>query len=101
MNEVMGYVAIFAGAVGLGVWLVRPVTKTWDKEIAPPEKVVDLTARIAARRHPRLELEFHDHRHWGFKRKRFERGAFAGWALHVGFGVGCLCVDLYRRGRRP
>ncbi len=27
--------------------------------------------------------------------------ADGGQALHLGFGRGCLCIDYYRRGRRP
>jgi hypothetical protein len=52
-------------------------------------------------RHPRVELEFHAHRHWGPKRIAFLNGSGRGIAWHLGFGATCLCVDFYKQGRRP
>jgi hypothetical protein len=90
-------------AVGL-VSVVVLTRRTWDKELLPPTQGVLTFPPVSAgrpARHPRLELEFHAHRHWGWKRISFVNGLGAGWSLHLGFGAGCLCVDFYRRGRRP
>ncbi len=91
------------GVVGIFAVTWWATKRSWDKTsvLPPATSVVDLTARAASKRHARLEFEFHAHRHWGVKRHRFTRGVLSGWALHIGFGRGCLCVDYYRRGRRP
>jgi hypothetical protein len=65
-----------------------------------PQQVLSMQPAGTAR-HPRVELEFHAHRHWGVKRLSFVNGSSRGWSLHLGFGAGCLCVDFYRQGRRP
>lgn len=103
-NDVVGFgllaVAFFAG----GWWVLRPLARAVEKPLLrPPEAVLQLGPNTLTRpaRHPRLELEFHAHRHLGLKRRHFASGFGAGWSLHVGLGVTCLCVDFFRRGRRP
>jgi hypothetical protein len=88
------------GIFAITWWATR---RSWDKTRILPlaTSVVDLSAYAASKRHARIEFEVHAHRHWGWKRHRFTRGALTGWALHIGFGRACLCVDFYRRGRRP
>ncbi len=101
MHEYFGGLILVVGVVACGYWLVRPIARSWDKELLPPREAVVTLPPAAHGRHPRLELEFHQHRLLGFRLRRFGRGSLAGWSLHLGLGFTCLCVDWYRRGRRP
>lgn len=92
---------VAVGIFAVTWWTTRRGWKTPPVLLPPPTSMVDLTSYAASRRHARVELEVHAHRHWGVKRYRFNRGALSGWALHLGFGRDCLCIDWYRRGRRP
>ncbi len=95
-------IALFVLATCSGVvWITRPIARGWDKAVLPPPEATVTLPPAGRSRHPRLELEFHHHRLLGVRLRRFARGAHAGWSLHLGCGFGCLCVDWYRRGRRP
>jgi hypothetical protein len=100
--DVMQVIWGFAIGVVAVACVIAATRRSWDKVelpyLAPPTRVL---SQLPTARHPRVELEFHRHAHWGVHRERIACGAHRGWALHLGFGWGCLCIDFYRNGRRP
>lgn len=91
----------------VGIWVVIGVlvgAAVVAKARVLPARVPPATLplpRAGRSRHPRLELELHDHAHVGLQRTVLRAGDHAGWTVHVGLGRRCLCVDFYRHGRRP
>ncbi len=101
-----GFWILFVGFVAFCWWFGARIWRANLEargQLPEPEPMLAFPPAITPprARHPRVELEFHAHRHWGVRRERFPNGTFAGWAVHIGFGVGCICIDFFRRGRRP
>jgi hypothetical protein len=94
-----GLVAIAIGFVAVVVLTHR----TWDKSTTESPQVLAFPPLYRGRpaKHRRFELELHEHRHWGLRRMSFVNGLGAGTSYHLGFGLRCLCIDVFARGRRP
>jgi hypothetical protein len=95
----------YVAAITIGFVAVVVLTRrTWDKTLereSPQTLAFPPLYRGRPAKHRRVELEFHDHRHWGVKWQPFANPLGAGLAVHVGIGRTCLCIDVFARGRRP